>query len=46
MTVEAPTIKTIIKFTADEYELIPENSKDYVDIIIQGVTIEDNGQAL
>ena len=38
--------KDYLKFTADEYELIPENSKDYVDIIIQGVTIEDNGQVL
>ena len=38
--------KDYLKFTAAEYELIPENSKDYVDIIIKGVTIEDNGQVL
>jgi len=35
-----------LQFTADQYELIPENSKDYVDIIIQGVTIKDKGQTI
>jgi len=33
-------------FTADEYHKIPENRKEYVDIIIRGVTITDGDQTL
>ena len=35
-----------IHLNADEYQQIPENSKDYVDIIIHGVKISDAGETL
>ena len=35
-----------IQFNADEYQYIPENSEDYVDIIINGVTITDGDETL
>ena len=35
-----------IKFNADEYLQIPENSKDYIDIIVHGVTIRDGNETL
>ncbi len=35
-----------IKFNADEYLQIPENSKDYIDIIVHGVTIHDGNETL
>lgn len=38
--------KDYLQFTADEYQQIPENAKDYVDIIIHGATITDGGQTL
>ena len=38
--------KEYIKFCADEYQYIPENSKDYVDIIVNGVTIADGDETL
>ena len=33
-----------IKFNVDEYQEIPENSKDFVDIILHGVTIIDGDE--
>ena len=38
--------KEYIKFNADEYQYIPENSKDYVDIIVHGVTITVGDETL
>ena len=35
-----------IHMSADEYQQIPENSKDYVDIIVHGVTISDGDETL
>ena len=35
-----------IHLSADEYQQIPENSKDYVDIIVHGVTISDGNEIL
>jgi hypothetical protein len=35
-----------IHLSADEYQQIPENSKDYVDIIVHGVTIIDGDETL
>ena len=35
-----------IKFNPDEYLQIPENSKDYTDIIVHGVTIRDGNETL
>ena len=38
--------KDYIQFAAEEYFYIPENSNDYVDIIIHGVTIIDGDETL
>ena len=38
--------KDYIKFNAEEYLQIPENSIDYVDIIVHGVTISDGDETL
>jgi hypothetical protein len=35
-----------IHLSTDEYQQIPENSKDYVDIIVHGVTIIDGDETL
>ena len=43
---ESASKEDYIKFNADEYLQIPENSKDYIDIIVHGVTIHDGNETL